>query len=811
MPDDDAQLTGDWTPIPADQYAALQRWSRISGVSVHIEGYHGGGFSGAPIALATWQAPNAEPKRGFLRFYRDDTDEIARVNRAYDQAPPEFRKAHLPGAETVSLGESWVAMVAVAGGDLLACPPLLKVMTEQGFDTHLAKIVRSLVQDWNQPPPAGARRTTTVAGYLAELVDGRPDRRADPRARLLTWAEQNGISAAQDEVRLPWWSHALPNPLAFLVGSAASSRVALSLHTGYTHGDVNIGNMLMPIDPTLDGGGYQLIDLGSYHADGPLTRDPMHLLLSLAAQWLRASTRIGDERTGTDLIRLLIRPSADRAGYRPELLGHAQISGAVHEAGRAAAASLGFGDRWRLETLLSLAGCALLFADRNLRMPDEDKVRGWFFTLAAAALDEYVRLAREHPLEAASTSASSTDAERSTTRPSQTADPGTDEAEAARQSCAAIAHHLVARARGPGLIAEQTHLLLLDFGSRATRLDQQTYSQLAGRMVRAFSPADEISDEPEEEADQELGTVREPVPVPVARATIGAGAVRSAAPETLPPGPGQGVDVAVLTSHPAEFRAVVQVFLGTGSIGASTLTERWASLSAPRAGRPLSIYLTCSPERLKPKRAAAVRDIAERFDPPALFLVGTARGRGDGRLGDVVVPKWACHYELLDSGETVTRVPRLWTPDHVRTQLSYYRRADTGFQEVASEFRKAAEPGDLPALPEDMRPEIIFDGAVACGDPRLMDDVTLDDLRRGDQRLAALDTESYEFGLWNERRLWAVFRGLVSDDAARSGSAQELFLAAGHAAACLKDFLEHEYVDVSPDQSGTARSMTGGE
>ncbi|MBC8989852.1 hypothetical protein H9X95_06735 [Micromonospora chalcea] len=361
----------------------------------------------------------------------------------------------------------------------------------------------------------------------------------------------------------------------------------------------------------------------------------------------------------------------------------------------------------------------------------------------------------------------------------------------------AITHHLTtARASDAGLTAEQVHLLLLDFGSRAPLLSQKDLSRLSVKIMLSFSPTDEFGEAPEQESDHhgnpasQSGTPSTPHEPGGARASSARGGALSAPSSE----PGRGVDVAVLTSHPAEFRAVAQVFLGTRATAASAETGHMVDLFALRARTMLSVHLSCSSERLMPGRAPAVRDIAERFDPPAFFLVGTAKGHRGGRLGDVVVPRWACHYELLDDGECVTRVRRLWTPDHVRTLLSYYGGVSTRFQELASNFRMAAEPSELPAMPEELRPRVVLDSAVACGGPELMNADTLDKLRSRDRRLEALDMESYEFGLRNEPRLWAVFRGVVPQDVARADSAKELFLAAGHAAACLKDFLEHEYL-----------------
>ncbi|WBB53359.1 hypothetical protein [Verrucosispora sp. WMMD573] len=792
MPDE-PELTGDWSRIPAEQTAAFERWARVKRVSVDIVRYQQGGFSGTPIALVVWREPGQRDRQRFLRFYEGQTGEIERARDAYVDSPPTFVRRHLPAAQLESLGDSWVAVFDVAAGDLLACPPLTEVMTQSDFPTQLRTIVQSVAHDWNQPPPASQQRTTTVGGYLSELLDGRPERRGTPGARLRAWAKRAGVPAEQARVQLGWWRSELPNPLAFLAGTAPRSSEELSLLTGRTHGDLNIGNILVQTEPTLDGNGYQLIDLGGYHNDGPLARDPMHLLLSMVAHWLRTSTRIEGD-TGTELIRALLR-AAPATDPRPELLGHAEVSAAVHEAGRAIAAIQGFGERWRLQTLLSLAGCALLFADRNLRMRDEDQARGWFFTLAATALEEYLWQTRASSAAPEIGAQPAADLRRPTA--AKPADGlGLDEVAAARESCAAIVHHLVLRARSPrGLIPEQVHLLLLDFGARAPLLDEAEHARLSVQAMHAFSPQSTLGDERDREATA-LSVPRQPSTQRPAPPTTGAAgrSTRRGVPGTLSAESARRADIAVLTSHPAEYRAALQVFVPEqASQSRATEIGRWIEVSAERADRPLSVYLARSPERLTPGRAGAVRNIVERFNPSAFFLVGTARGDG-AESGHVVVPRWVGHYELLESGEMVTRVPQLWIPDYVRTLLAYYRRVNTRFQDLVVDFRKSAPAADLPAPPTALRPEIDFDGAVASGPPELMTAAALTELRDQDGRLAALDTESYEFGLWNERRLWAVFRGVVAEDVASSGSAAELFLAAGHAAACLKDFLEHEYL-----------------
>ena len=71
-------------------------------------------------------------------------------------------------------------------------------------------------------------------------------------------------------------------------GSVPShSAVGLFLvSSGVLHGDLNLGNVLMPVDPPRPRE-YKLIDLGRFSPTAPLARDPMHLLLSIAIEWLK--------------------------------------------------------------------------------------------------------------------------------------------------------------------------------------------------------------------------------------------------------------------------------------------------------------------------------------------------------------------------------------------------------------------------------------------------------------------------------------------------------------------------------------------
>jgi hypothetical protein len=153
-----------------------------------------------------------------------------------------------------------------------------------------------------------------------------------------------------------------------------------------------VGNVLLPGEAS-EAGAYELIDYGSFRADAPLSSDPAHLLLSVAAGRLSDGV---DERSRRALIEVIVAPG--RVGPPPGLEETWRIASAVHTAASTWAARHARAGDWEAQLLLSLVGCGLLFAGRRLdhldRVPAPEN---WFLAVAAVATRDYLRLPSSGP------------------------------------------------------------------------------------------------------------------------------------------------------------------------------------------------------------------------------------------------------------------------------------------------------------------------------------------------------------------------------------------------------------------------------
>src|SRR5262249_18364029 len=145
----------------------------------------------------------------------------------------------------------------------------------------------------------------------------------------------------------------------------------------------------------------------------------------------------------------------------------------------------------------------------------------------------------------------------------------------------------------------------------------------------------------------------------------------------------------------------------------------------------------------------------------------------------------------------------------MRANLNYYQPTSCGFDELVDGFLTRLTPADRPPrLRKDFCPNVVSSNAmIAAGAKLLADGQFLSDLRdRYDQRMVAADQESGGFAVGCDARLsWAVFRG-ISDFGDPHKHDRWEYLAAGCAALCLRNFLEHEYLPLPPHPLTSART-----
>ncbi len=155
---------------------------------------------------------------------------------------------------------------------------------------------------------------------------------------------------------------------------------------GRCHGDLHTDNALVRVRPHIDTEDYFLIDTALYEQVGPMTRDPMHLLLYIVARSMETITAPAQQSA---LIELLLDPVHGPAHLLPSWLStlikqvDAEIMAWVEPSGLA--------QRWREQAALSLAACAMLFLGRTSTRTED---KPWFLRLAARAVARFAALAR---------------------------------------------------------------------------------------------------------------------------------------------------------------------------------------------------------------------------------------------------------------------------------------------------------------------------------------------------------------------------------------------------------------------------------
>ncbi|MFG3248883.1 hypothetical protein [Streptomyces sp. NPDC048187] len=366
------------------------------------------GRSQAPVALVDMTDHRARRTQRLLLKVpaTDDTGirltetEYARHRRAYDEAPPEFAKAHLTEpSEPVRLGGGrFVTFQTVAGDDVESVEVLTVLLnsvlsttaedatgvscTSTDFATLCGTVVSGVLESWNGSPRTARKKLTVAEVLRLHLHD-----QLEPGGRLHALSTEHRT----DRIEIAGEGRSLVNPFALARGALFGDERVVRALVGRTHGDLHTDNVLVPVpartangrprSPDTEAKAFHLIDLALYESEGPMTRDPAHLLLYILAR--RMDTLSASQQEA--LLDHVIAPDARLAGRLPNWLVEVidsldgAFSGWLHGSG--------LQSEWRRQRLLSLAGCAMLFLGRKSTRPED---RPWFLRLAARAADRFV-------------------------------------------------------------------------------------------------------------------------------------------------------------------------------------------------------------------------------------------------------------------------------------------------------------------------------------------------------------------------------------------------------------------------------------
>ncbi|MGW3038384.1 hypothetical protein ACWDCB_45280 [Streptomyces sp. NPDC001178] len=362
----------------------LASWLRGKPFDLHYQRSLSGGGSGAYVAVMQ-RVPHQRPGRRDRLIVKlvppgSGALETSNARAAASSVPEVFRSAHLVVLETsdelAGVGSWWIHMQKVVLGDLTVerAPRLLDLLDDEGIARYCAAIVKAVITEWDGED-SDPVVTETPSEFLGEFLHPRLTG-ADVRAFLSE--AQIDLDTPAETIKLPGRRDPLPNPFALLKGRG--DRTPVSVFRGNSHGDLHVRNVLLPRTELgkVDEGEFKLIDLGRYSTSGPLSLDPMKLLLSVAAEWLPSLVPYSAIRSG--LAEVMVAPG--RCGGSPPVVGYREVAQAIHTAAEQGLMQHGDREGWEKQNQLVLVGCALRYVARpGLATAD----RWWFLEVAALA------------------------------------------------------------------------------------------------------------------------------------------------------------------------------------------------------------------------------------------------------------------------------------------------------------------------------------------------------------------------------------------------------------------------------------------
>ncbi|MFI6852449.1 hypothetical protein [Streptomyces sp. NPDC050416] len=336
----------------------------------------GTGYTGA-VLVALETAP--PPRVIVLKVLPEGPHrtEPRRHSQALRLSPREFASDHLveQAFAPYPLKSGGALMFQAIAGEGLRDALTLGALEGENFARTAAAVARGTLSEWNRDVTAPLRMRSS-AFLRRELQTA-----GVTEGSLGPWRHRAGLAGTSR----PWFEAAgrhLPNPYLMIGGHTDLPDRNLSVLTGLTHGDLHPDNIVVPVRRgVLNERAYRLIDLGSFRADGALSRDIAMLVLSGLAPVVRQPQSAQQRQT---LLDYLIDPHQDHVGLLP-----ADAVRRVDCIRDTAAEVMGqWREPWQDQLLLSLVAGALVFTTFSVLPPD---VRDWYQLLAAHAGEAFLR------------------------------------------------------------------------------------------------------------------------------------------------------------------------------------------------------------------------------------------------------------------------------------------------------------------------------------------------------------------------------------------------------------------------------------
>lgn len=374
----DPQLREDF---PAGALESLDTWCQNTRTRIELDSFLRGGKTTAAVAVVRVYDAVAVTRK-VLKHCPPPEGGVSLDAQRYtdaESANEKFAHAHLAKLESfVPDGHGGIFLLMEwRGGGSRDYRPLTSFLDRQALGTACRAIVRSALIDWQEGKRPQRDRGGVTADEILQAIVGE---KCQPGRSLHKIACDLEISEA-DSLSVNGTTFA--NVFRVVSQREGFAHLPTAGIRGNGHGDLHPGNVLVPSGPRSGSAKefdeYYLIDLSSFGDNRFLAIDPAHLMLSLANERLSdLNTRKRDQ-----LRELILDPGETDAGSLP--FGIADAVRAITQVGHEYYdGPSGLYEDWHQETLLAIAGCALLFVGRNA---DAD-TRWWFLQLGGMAIEK---------------------------------------------------------------------------------------------------------------------------------------------------------------------------------------------------------------------------------------------------------------------------------------------------------------------------------------------------------------------------------------------------------------------------------------
>lgn len=375
----DPRLSGEF---PAGALESLDLWCQNTRTRIELDSFLRGGKTTAAVAVVrVYDAVRVTRK--VLKHCPPPEGGVSLDARKYEDAETanqKFTDAHLAILDKfITDGHGGIFLLMEwRGGGSRNYRPLTSLLDRQTLGAACRAIVKSALIDWQEERRPQPNRGGVTAHEILQAIAGEKCQSGRSLHKIACDLE---ISEAD---RLSVNGTTFANVFRAVSQSEGFADFPTAGIRGNGHGDLHPGNILVPSGVRPDRATeqfdqYYLIDLSSFDDNRFLAIDPAHLMLSLANE------RLSDlnPRQRDQLRELILDPDEADAGSLP--FGIAGAVRAITQVGREHYdGPLGLFEDWYQETLLAVAGCALLFVGRNA---DVD-TRWWFLQLGGMAIDK---------------------------------------------------------------------------------------------------------------------------------------------------------------------------------------------------------------------------------------------------------------------------------------------------------------------------------------------------------------------------------------------------------------------------------------